>query len=89
MLEGIKAMAVTKQHPAIHTLNLHGAKQTTEETLKTFAARVQEIAVICEPHLRCQGVLPKGDGLQRHHHGPKGPGAEGEESSTGHPEAGQ
>ena len=34
IVEGIKATAVTEQHPAVHMLDLKDAKQTTEETAK-------------------------------------------------------
>ena len=40
MMECIKTMAFTEQHPTVHTLDLHDAKQMAEESVKTFVARV-------------------------------------------------
>ena len=47
MLARIKSLAVTELHTAVHTVMLHEAKQTSEETTKAFAARVQGIASNC------------------------------------------
>ena len=50
-------MTVTKQYPAVHTLDLHNGKQTTEETVKTFAARVLGITAICELYKTCPTAM--------------------------------
>ena len=47
MLARIKSLAVTELHTAVHTVMLHEAKQSSEETTKAFAARVQGIASNC------------------------------------------
>ena len=47
MLARIKSLAVTELHTAVHTVMLHEAKQSPDETTKAFAARVQGIASNC------------------------------------------
>ena len=47
MLERIKSLAVTKLHAVIHIVNLHDAKQQTDETVRAFTARVCVIAASC------------------------------------------
>ena len=53
MLEGIKAMAVTEPHSAVHTLELQDSKQTAKEMVRTFAARVRGIVAVCELFETC------------------------------------
>ena len=59
MLAGIKAMVVTEQHTAVHMLELHDTKQTAEETIKTFVARVRGITAVCELFQTCSGCSAK------------------------------
>ena len=40
MMARIKSLAVSILHPAIHRVHLHEAKQSPDESMKTFAARV-------------------------------------------------
>ena len=47
MIARIKSLAVTVLHSAVHTIHLHEAKQTKDESTKAFAARVQGIACSC------------------------------------------
>ena len=47
MLARIKSLAVTELHTAVHTVQLHEAKQAADESTKAFAARVQGIASNC------------------------------------------
>ena len=46
-MERIKLLAVSFLHTAVHTMTLHKAEQTPEESVKTFAARVRGITANC------------------------------------------
>lgn len=48
MLSRIRLLAVSVLHAAVHTVSLHDAHQTAEESTKAFAARVRGIAANCE-----------------------------------------
>ena len=48
MVEGIKSLAVAVRHPALHILVLHELKQSADETVKVFRARVKGVAALCE-----------------------------------------
>ena len=48
MIARIYSLAVMELHTAVHTIHLHEAKQTKEESTKAFAARVQGIASSCQ-----------------------------------------
>ena len=47
MLARIRQLAVSVLHGAVHTVNLHDARQAPEESTKSFAARVRGIAANC------------------------------------------
>jgi hypothetical protein len=53
MLQRIKSLAVTELHSAVHTVNLHEAKQQADEPTKAFAARVRGIAASCDLSKLC------------------------------------
>ena len=48
MIARIYSLAVMELHTAVHTIHLHEAKQTKEESTKAFAARFQGIASSCQ-----------------------------------------
>ena len=53
LLTAIKQLAVTTIHPSLHVITLHEAKQSSEENVKSFSARVHGIAKNCELTKRC------------------------------------
>ena len=53
MMERIRSLAVTVQHKAVHTVQLHSAKQQQHESVKAFAARVRGIASNCGLKKKC------------------------------------
>ena len=53
LLNQIKSLAVTTVHPSIHVVELHEAKQSPEETVKAFSARVRGIAANCKLSKTC------------------------------------
>ena len=53
MMERIRSLAVTIQHKAVHTVQLHSAKQQPHESVKAFAARVRGIASNCGLKKKC------------------------------------
>ena len=59
LLTAVKQLAVTTIHPSLHVITLHEAKQSSEENVKSFSARVRGIAKNCELTKVCpkQGCL--------------------------------
>ena len=53
MMTRIKSLAVSVLHPAIHRFLLHEAKQSPDESTKTFVARVRGIAANCDLQVSC------------------------------------
>ena len=53
MMKRIKGLAVAVLHAAVHTVHLHEAKQLSDESIKTFAARVKGIASNCQLQKPC------------------------------------
>ena len=53
MMERIRSLAVTVQHKAVHTVQLHSAKQQPHESVKAFAARVRGVASNCGLKKQC------------------------------------
>jgi hypothetical protein len=53
MLARIKELAVTMLHAAVHTVELHEAKQAAGESIRLFAARVRGIAANCNLSKTC------------------------------------
>ena len=53
MMTRIKSLAVSVLHPAIHRVHLHEAKQSPDESTKTFAARFRGIAANCDLQVSC------------------------------------
>ena len=58
MMERIKSLAVTVQHKAVHTVQLHNAKQQPHESVKAFSARVRGLASNCGLKKKCSCVPP-------------------------------
>ena len=54
MVMMIKALAVSVLHEAVHTVELHEARQLSSESTKAFAARVRGIATNCNLSKRCE-----------------------------------
>ena len=54
MVMMIKALAVSVLHEAVHTVELHEARQLSSESAKAFAARVRGIATNCNLSKRCE-----------------------------------
>ena len=52
-MERIRSWAITVQHKAVHTVQLHSAKQQPHESVKAFAARVRGIASNCGLKKKC------------------------------------
>ena len=48
LLAQINDLAVTTVHPSLHVVELHEAKQSSDETVKAFSARVRGIAANCQ-----------------------------------------
>ena len=53
LLSKIKKLAVTTIHPSLHVVELHEARQSSDETVKAFSARVRGIAANCELTKTC------------------------------------
>ena len=53
LLAQIKDLAVTTVHPSLHVVELHEAKQSSDETVKAFSARVRGIAANCQLSKTC------------------------------------
>ena len=53
MMARIRSLAVAVLHAAVHTVHLHGAQQMSDESTKTFAARVRGVASNCQLQKKC------------------------------------
>ena len=53
LLSTIKKLGVTTVHPSLHVVELHEARQSSDETVKAFSARVRGIAANCELTKTC------------------------------------
>ena len=53
MVKMIKGLAVSILHEAVHTVELHEARQLSTESTKAFAARVRGIATNCNLSKKC------------------------------------
>ena len=53
LLKKIKSLAVTTVHPALHVVSLHEIRQTSDESVKQFSARVRGIAKNCNLSKEC------------------------------------
>ena len=54
MVKMIKGLAVSVLHEAVHTVELHEARQLSTESTKAFAARVRGIATNCNLSKKCE-----------------------------------